>query len=344
MAIKDQFISKDEQRIRRDAAILSLVVSVVLMTVKFWAFNLTHSKAIYSDALESVVNVMTGLTAVWVIFYSAKPADEDHPYGHGKVEFFSAAFEGGLIAAASIMIIAEAVHGLLEGQVPHRLSEGLVLASFAGAANLALGLFLLQRGKTSGSLALKASGQHIISDFWTSAGVVGGLALAKMTDMYWLDPVLALLVGIWLGFTGIRIVRESVGGLMDKEDPKILNSLVAVFKQAIKPGIIQIHNVKVIRSGWYHHIDAHIVVPEFWDVKRVHDVINLFEKSVISNYEFGGEMNFHVDPCRKVYCSVCDLKDCPIRQEDFVERMDVDLDQLRSPEEPSEYLKHRPRG
>jgi len=342
VGVESQHLSDVERKRRSQAVVLSLIVSLVLMVVKFWAHNLTESQAIYSDAVESIVNVLAAMVALWVIWYSAKPADEDHPYGHGKIEFFSAAFEGGLIAFASLAIVSEAIQAWWNGIPLNRLNEGLILIAAAGGVNLALGLFLQQRGKALSSIALKASGSHIISDFWTSAGVIVGLGLVQITGLVWLDPVIAVVMGIWLGFTGFRLVASATAGLMDQEDPALLATLTGVFRKSMQPGIIQIHHVKIIRSGWYHHIDAHLVMPEFWDVKRVHEVVNQFERSVIKNYEYGGEMNYHVDPCRRAYCKFCDVLDCPIRQEPFLAARNVQLEDLRSPVEPAEF-RRRPK-
>ncbi|MGE0762409.1 MAG: cation diffusion facilitator family transporter [Bdellovibrionales bacterium] len=326
-----------EQKHLRQAAAISVVVGSALMILKFWAYNMTDSTAIYSDAMESIVNVVAALMALFVIWYSIKPMDEDHPYGHGKSEFFSSAFEGGLIAFASLMIIFEAVQAWRLGNTLHRLSDGTWLVLVAGLANLALGLFLKRRGKKLNSIALSASGAHVITDFWTSATLVVSLLLVQWTDWAWLDPVCALFYGGWLAWTGFQLVRESIGGLMDREDPAVLQSLAKVFTDSMQPGIIQIHHVRVIRSGWFHHIDAHVVMPEFWDVFKVHSVIQKFEKDAISNYQYDGEMNFHVDPCRRVYCQVCELKNCPIRQEEFQSPMPVKLEDIRSPVEPARF-------
>lgn len=341
MGIASQHMSVQERRYRQIASLVSLGVSVALLMVKMLAYNLTHSQAILSDAMESIVNVVAASMALWVIWYSSRPADTDHPYGHGKVEFFSAAFEGGLISFAALLIVWEAGKALYEGKVPQNLNVGVALLAVAGLVNLFLGIYLVQAGKKWSSVALKASGAHVISDFWTSAGVVVGLGIAELTGFLWMDPAIAIAVGVWLGFNGFSIVRESVGALMDREDLGLLRDLAIVFEKNRTQGIIQIHHVKVIRSGWYHHIDAHVVMPEFWDVKRVHRIINEFEQNVINSYEFGGEMNFHLDPCGRAYCRNCDLADCPIRQEEFVEKIPVKVEHLRSPVEPAEYRKRR---
>lgn len=341
MAIESDVLTEKERRDRLRATYWSFSVGIVLMILKFWAHNLTDSQAIFSDAVESIVNVVAAAVGIWVIWYSSKPADEDHPYGHGKIEYFSSAFEGGLITFASLMIVVEAVHSFARGESVHSLDVGLVLISGAALVNMLLGFYLKERGRRLGSVALVASGQHVLSDFWTSAGVVGGLLLAKLTGWVWLDPAMALAVGLLLGWSGFNLMRESISGLMDKEDPKLLESLVQVFSECFLPGIIQIHHVRVIRSGWYHHIDAHVVLPQFWEVDHVHKVMNEFEKKVIRQYAFGGEMNFHVDPCRRAYCKHCTLGNCSIREEAFQAPLQVRLDDIRSPVEPSEFKSRR---
>lgn len=341
MGIVSAELSKSEQIELRRATYLSLFVSILLLIVKFWAFNMTRSQAIFSDAVESIVNVLTAIGAILVIIYSARPADNEHPYGHGKVEYFSAAFEGGMIVFAALFIFIEAGKALIEKKTAQQIDFGLILTIFAGVVNLGLGFYLHKRGVEKGSIALRASAKHVISDFWTSLGVVFGLVLVYFTGLPWLDAVTAILVGCLLVYSGLHLMRESMAGLMDEQDVRVLQELAQVFSSNVKEGIIQIHNVKTIRSGWYHHIDAHVVLPEFWTVKEVHDKIRDFESDVIKSYPYGGEMNFHFDPCRKAYCRVCDLQNCPIRQEAFVERHPVEIKDLQSKVEPSEFRKAR---
>lgn len=327
-------LSQKEQRSRKWAAVVSLVVGIFLMLTKFWAHNLTNSQAIFSDAMESIVNVVAAGLALFVIYYASKPLDKDHPYGHGKVEYFSSAFEGGLITFAAVLIVVDAVKKYFSGNELTELSLGLVIVCAAGIANLLLGLFLIQQGKKNGSTALRASGKHVITDFWSSVIIILGLAVVVLTGLHWLDSVLAFLVGCYLAYEGVKLVRESIGGLMDEEDLSVLEDLSKIFDSVEFRGIIQIHHVRVIRSGWYHHIDAHVVLPEFWDVNTVHDVMLQFEKAVIKNYKFGGEMNFHVDPCRRVYCKNCDLANCSVREEPFHEKIHNTVEHLRSQHEP----------
>lgn len=322
---------------RKWAAVISMLVSVALFIVKFWAYNLTNSEAVLSDALESIVNIAASLLALIVVFVASLPADENHPYGHGKVEFFSAAFEGGLITFAAGLIIFNAVESFFRGPELRQLNLGIGIVAGAGFINLALGLFLKSVGRNKQSEALVASGEHVVSDFYTSVVVVVGLLLCQWTEYLWLDPLLATLVGLHLGNVGFRLVQKSFGGLMDAEDKELLTQLTQHFSNWRKPGIIQIHHTRIIRSGRYHHIDAHVVVPEFWDIAKAHNETNRFAQNVISDYTYDGEFHFHIDPCRQAYCRICDLTNCEIRKEAFVDKPVLSLDNIVAPEEPEEF-------
>lgn len=336
MNYKEPTTSAESLKDQKNAAILSLVVGVVLLVLKFWAYDVTLSNAVFSDALESIVNVVAAITLIAVVVYANMPADKDHPYGHGKIEYFSAAFEGGLISFAALMIIVDAAIALAKGHVPRELDFGLLIVAFAGVVNYILGFFLVRVGSKRGSSALVASGKHVISDFWTSFGVLIGLLIVKLTGFMWFDSVIAILVGLLLARTGIKIVRTSISGLLDEEDEEAIELVAETFEKHISKSVIQIHNLKMIRSGKYHHIDAHLVVPEFWNVRAVHENIDRFERQVMKDYPFNLELHFHLDPCRQVYCQYCDVTDCPIRKDDFVERMPLLKSHLTAPDEPDE--------
>ncbi len=323
---------------RRFAARTTLVISVILLIAKFWAHNLTGSQAVFSDALESIVNVVAASLLLFVIYYASKPADTDHPYGHGKTEYFSAAFEGGLIVFAGVFIVIESIQALVKGNPLNSLTQGLYIVVAAGFINLLLGLYLISEGKKRKSEALKGSGYHVISDFWTSVGVVLGLILVHLTDLVWIDSLVAMAVGVLLLITGFKLAKKATGALLDEENIEDLKKLRDILEDlTIKFNIIQVHHLKLIRSGRYHHIDAHLVLPEFWTVHDVHENILLFEREILKYYEYHGELNTHLDPCRKVYCSVCDVEDCKIRVEKFNKRIGVELNHLRSMHEPDEY-------
>jgi len=323
---------EDKRRIR--AAVLALVVGAVLLGLKFWAYFITNSQAIFSDALESIVNIVAAVLVIVVVYVSSRPADRSHPYGHGKSEFFSAAFEGGLVTFAALLIFFQVGTTLWVGIELAQLDFGILITFGTGMGNLFLGMYLISTGRKSNSPALIASGHHVISDFYTSAAVVLGLLLVHWTGILALDAIVAILVAFHLLWIGYRIARRSVGGLLDEQDPQALKELVSAFQNDRAPGIIQLHHVRVIRVGKFHHIDAHVVVPEFWTVDYAHDRVMEFEKRVMSDYSHEGEINFHIDPCRRAYCSACELSGCPVRKEAFEGYMPITMDTTVSPVEP----------
>jgi cation diffusion facilitator family transporter len=324
----------DDLRTRLRAGAISLVVGAVLLGAKFVAYRLTDSTAILSDAMESIVNVVAAMFALGGLVFAGRPADRNHPYGHGKIEFFSAAFEGGLIAFAAVMIVYQALNSLVHGVVLKELDLGLLITAAAGVANLALGGFLVRTGRRHHSLTLVADGQHVLSVFWTSAGVVFGLLLVRLTGVVWLDPLVAAIVGVNLAFTGLRLVRHAAGGLLDEEDSSLLDRVLAALNASLVPGIIRVHNLRAIRAGRFTHIDAHLVVPEFWTVEAAHDAADAFEREVIASGGLDGEIVFHTDPCRRAYCALCDITACPIRAEAFRARQALTVDEIVRPDAP----------
>jgi cation diffusion facilitator family transporter len=323
-----------DSRIRLRAGLISLAVGIGLLWVKFSAYQLTGSTAVLSDALESIVNVVAAVFALASLIFAGRPADRNHPYGHGKIEYFAAAFEGGLIAFAAILIIYEAGRGFFQVPELRQLDLGLAITFGAGVANAALGWFLIRTGKSTQSLTLVADGQHVLSDFWTSLGVIVGLLLVRFTGIAWFDPLVAAIVGLNLGWTGLRLVRHAAGGLLDEEDTKLLGRLIKALDAYRLPGIIRIHHLRAIRAGRFTHVDAHLVVPEFWPVERAHTLTESFEERVMSACGVEGEIVFHIDPCHRAYCAQCDVMDCPVRVAPFVARPPHTLDEaVRTDEE-----------
>ncbi|MGE3973330.1 MAG: cation diffusion facilitator family transporter [Bdellovibrionales bacterium] len=322
---------------RKRIAVITLLFGVLILIFKFWAYNLTGSQAVFSDAVESIINVMTAVSLIITMIIAARPPDEDHPYGHGKVEFFSAAFEGGLITFASVVIVIEALQSFTREHRVENFDLGQTIVLFAAVLNFALGLYLYRSGKREDSLAMMASGKHLMSDFWTSLAVLGALFLVKWTNHFWIDPVMALAAAAYLGYSGVTILIKSTQGLMDAEDDKTLKRILKSFTKNWFPGIIRIHHLRVMRAGNFHHIDAHVVVPEFWDVKTSHEHTHFFEEKFFEDYDNPGELHLHIDPCRRAYCDVCDLKECPVRERPFTEKIPFTLEELKSPIEPKEY-------
>lgn len=318
--------------VRLRAGVLSLVVGTLLLGLKYLAYQLTGSTAVLSDALESIVNVIAALFALGGLVVAGWPADRNHPYGHGKIEFFSAAFEGGLIAFAAVVIIKEAGEALLFGHEVRQVGFGLLVTAGAGLANAALGLYLLHVGRRHNSLTLIADGTHVLADFWTSAATAVGLGLVMLTGLTWLDAAVAGLVGLNLIWTGLGLVRHAAGGLLDEEDVPLLQRVVHAINGNLVPGVVRVHFLRAIRSGRFTHVDAHLVVPEFWSVEEAHDFGNAFERRVMRSLDLDGEIAFHIDPCHRQFCAGCDVEPCPIRLAPFTGRTWIPLEEAVLPD------------
>lgn len=333
IAERDRTVNSDGSR-RVGAALASLFVGTGLVGAKYVAYKLTGSTAVLSDVLESLVNVVAAGVTVASVLFAERPPDQSHPYGHGKIEFFSAAFEGGLVTFAALVVVYEAVLALVTGIEMRHLGVGVAIVAGGGVVNAALGWFLVRTGRRLNSLALVADGKHVLSDFWTSAGVVVGLSLVALTGLTWLDQVVALLVGANLARTGVKLVREASAALLDAEDSELMAKLLTAIEAGAAPGIIRVHHLRAIRLGRFTHVDAHLVVPEFWTIEHSHDVVDAFEKRVIDEFELEGEILFHSDPCRRAFCPVCDLSDCPIRVASFEGRTPLSMAEAQRPDPP----------
>ena len=317
---------------RKWISVIALTVGLVLLFLKFYAYNITGSQTIFSDALESIVNVVAGIVTLIVIVIAAKPADDDHPYGHGKVESMAASFEGGAITLAGLLIILKGCEAFYVGGEIKELDLGLWITVFTGAVNGILGYFIRVRGKILHSEALQSSGAHLMTDALTSIGVLMSLMLVKYTGYTVIDPVLAIVFGFMLCLAGVKILVKSGNVLLDGHDKETLQVIADLFEKNYVPGVIDIHYTRVIRSGNFHHIDCHMVIPEFWSVAEAHMFSEKFDSNFVDNYHVQAELRIHLDPCRRVYCENCEVLACPIRERDFLKRIPLDnLDEVTSP-------------
>ena len=303
-----------EQKSRVRVALLSICAGVVVLGLKYVAYMVSGSVALRSDAIESIVNVVAALFALGAVMFSGKPADRDHPYGHGKIEHFSAAFEGGLIALAAAFILIEATHALIFGVQLKNLGRGLALNLFAGLLNGLLGWYLLHKGRVTRSKALEADGHHILSDFWTTVGIALGLIAVKFTGIHWMDPIMAMVVGLLLARTGFRLVAESSRALLDSEDPEVVDKVLAAMNRVRSWDVIAVHELRTFRSGRYTHVDVHLVVPEFYSIRQAHDLCEGFGVRALREAGVEGEVHTHVDPCGRLYCDRCPAESCSIRR------------------------------
>ena len=293
------------------AAIASIVISALLMGLKFFAYYLTGSAAVFSDALESIVNVLAASFAAYSLFLAHQPADRQHPYGHGKIEFVSAGFEGGMILLAALVIVAQALLEIARPGGPRllNLNVGLLLTVISGAVNAAMGLYLVRAGRKRGSMTLEGDGRHLLTDAITSAAVLVGLILVKLTGWSYADPLAALVVALFIVRSGYSLLRRSAAGLMDEQDVLDDNLLRRILDSHCgdsgkPPRICSYHKLRHRHSGRYHWVDFHIMVPAEWDVRHGHEVASALEYEIEQAL---GEANAtaHVEPCAGEKCASC---------------------------------------
>jgi len=285
------------------AASAAIFIGTAIMVAKFFAWHLTGSSAILSDALESIINVVAGAFALAAVIASARPPDENHPFGHGKIEFFSAGFEGALIILAAFGIFKVGFAHLLSPQPLPHLGIGLAVLLGAAVANLLLGVMLLRLGKKTGSLVLEADGQHVLTDVYTSGGVLAGLFLAHLTGWIWLDGTIACLMGVNILWTGLQLVRRSFAGLMDAMDPALIQQVVDLINRHRRDEWIDIHNLRAWRSGRLVHIDLHLILPGDLTLDEAHTEAGNLEKILINGFEGSASVLVHMDPCIDPKCA-----------------------------------------
>lgn len=303
-------------------------VSVVLLAVKVIAYYSTHSVSILTDALESIVNVAAGFIGLYSLFIAAKPRDIDHPYGHGKAEFLSAAVEGTLIGSAGAIILYKAIQNLINPVELEKIDYGIILVAMTAVVNFLLGYYCLRVGKRNSSAALAASGRHLQSDTWSTLGIVVGLVLLYLTGEKWIDSVVAIGFGLFIMYTGYRIIRSSVAGIMDEADKNLLTKLVALLNANRKPNWIDLHNLRVIKYGSVLHMDCHLTVPWYLNVHEAHREIDALAELV--RKEFGESVEFfvHSDGCLPFSCRICDKNECSERKHNFEQRIGWTLENI----------------
>jgi cation diffusion facilitator family transporter len=305
-------------------------LSVVLFVAKIIAYNITHSLSILSDALESIVNVVAGFIGLYSLFVAAKPRDEDHPYGHGKAEFVSAAVEGGLIVAAGILILYETIRTFIEPQTLHEIDTGLILVAATAVINYVAGFICIKQGKQNNSLALLASGKHLQTDTYSTLAVIAGLGLMSLTNFLWLDKVIAAAMSIFIMYNGYKIIRVSLAGIMDEADKALLDKMVIYLNANRSKNWIDLHNLRVIKYGNFLHIDCHLTVPWYFNVHEAHKEIDALAKLIAQEYGNSVEFFVHSDGCLPFSCNICSVDNCPQRQHPFAQSVEWTLSNLLS--------------
>ena len=288
------------------------------MAIKAVAYFLTHSNAILTDALESLVNIAAGSFSLFSLYYAAQPSDENHPYGHGKVEFISGIVEGTLIGIASISMIIKAVYNIIRPEVIESLDIGLALALGAGLVNFFMGMQLEKRGRAKQSMSMKSEGAHLKSDGYTSFAMVLGLGIVYLTNFMWLDNVIALLMAFYIGYMSYRILRQSVAGIMDETDEEVNKRAFAIIKAKRQPQWIDFHEFRIIRYGRNLHIDCHLVLPFYYTIAEEHIEVKQIEHLLAEGLAQDAEIFIHTDPCAQKFCSQCRVENCNYRKEPFL--------------------------
>lgn len=299
---------------------LILSVGLLLLGLKFYAFYRTHSNAVLTDALESIINIVAGGFGLYSLFIAAKPHDEDHPYGHGKIEFISASIEGVLIALAGITMVIKAIYNFFFPVHIASLDLALVLIVVTGIVNYAMGHIAVRKGMQNSSLTLIASGEHLKSDAYSTVGLLIGLGLIILTNFYWLDNVVAILMGCYIVFSGYSILKKSVGGIMDAADFVLLKRVVEHINECRRENWIDIHNLRIIKFGEKIHIDCHTTIPWYFNALEVHDELKKVEETISDIIPNNLETFIHADPCLPASCKVCSIN-CPVRVHSFEEEI-----------------------
>ena len=274
---------------------LSLWVGFLMLALKLGAYVITGSAAILSDAAESVVHVIAVGFAAYSLKVSYRPPDESHLYGHEKITFFSAGFEGAMIVLAACYIIYEAISKWMGGLSLEHLGLGAGLTGVAAVINAALGVYLLRVGKKQKSIVLEANGKHVLTDCWTSVGVLVGLGFTLRTGWLPWDPIFAILIAINIFFSGFGLIRKSIGGLMDAADPQVQKQLIDILEKQTQERGIEYHHLRHRSLGDLHWVDFHLLFPQDTTIRDAHRVATEIEKVIETTLEPGAHVTSHLE-------------------------------------------------
>jgi cation diffusion facilitator family transporter len=298
-----------------------LTISIVLFAVKITAWYLTKSLAVLTDALESIVNMASASLGTYSLYLSSKPRDADHPYGHGKVEFLSAAVEGTLVSVAGIIIIYKSAVSFFYPHQIMKLDYGMILLAATAVINYVAGVICVSTGRKNSSLLLVASGKHLKTDTYSTIAILIGLMIVYFTNAVWLDSVVACVFGFIIIFTGYTIIRESIAGIMDEADIKLLNNLVELLNKNRRENWIDLHNLRFIKYGSTLHCDCHLTVPWYLNVNEAHEEVEALAKLIRNEFGEAVELFVHTDGCQEFSCKICYKQNCAVRQHPFEKKI-----------------------
>ncbi|MEO6637780.1 MAG: cation diffusion facilitator family transporter [Ginsengibacter sp.] len=304
------------------------LIAIVLFIIKIIAWYITGSLAILTDALESIVNIIAGLIGLYSLFLSAKPRDAAHPYGHGKIEFLSAAVEGTLITIAGIFIIYTGIQNFSQPSKITKLSMGMVLLAITAIINFGIGVLCVKKGVKNNSLQLIAGGKHLKTDTYTTAGIFAGLLLLYFTHLTWIDSAVACLFALIIIYTGYKIVRTSIAGIMDEADIQLLNNLVNVLNSNRQENWIDVHNLRIIKYGSTLHCDCHLTVPWYLNVNEAHHEIESLARLIRNEFGEAVELFVHSDGCQEFSCPICSKQNCMVRKHAFEKKLEWSIENI----------------
>ena len=304
------------------------ILSVVLFLVKIIAYYVTNSVSILSDALESIVNVVAGGVGLYSLWVAAKPRDEDHPYGHGKAEFISAAVEGTLIVTAGLLILYETVRTVIDHNPISKLDYGLLLVAITAIVNYFAGVVCIRIGVRNNSLALQATGRHLLTDTYSTLAIIAGLIIMLVTGIFWIDKIIAVGMSLFIMYNGYKIIRLSMAGIMDEQDVILLQRMIDILNTHRRINWVDLHNLRIIKYGSHLHIDCHLTVPWYLNVREAHVEIDSLVKFI--TIEFGDRIEFfvHTDGCLPFSCRLCNKFNCPVREHPFEHKVEWTLNNL----------------
>ncbi|RXW32972.1 cation diffusion facilitator family transporter [Propioniciclava flava] len=275
--------------------LLSIAAAVLTVGIKGSAALMTGSVGLLSDALESTVNLVAAFVALWALAVSGKPADHNHDFGHGKAEYMSSLVEGALIFVAAASIIITSIRRFIVPEPVEEIGWGLILASLATVINLVVGLILIRKGRQNRSITLEADGKHLITDVWTTVGVIAGIVLLFLTGWQWIDPLIALLVGINILWTGGKLIRRSVVGLLDAALPDEEVALIHEALDVVTDTNVDVTQILTRESGRQRFVQTTVVVPGDWSVSRSHKLADRIEE-VVDEALPGTTTVVHIEP------------------------------------------------
>ena len=281
--------------IKRQAVRIAILGGVAVLGVKLLGYFLTNSVGVLSDALESTINVAAAALAAWAISVSMQPPDDSHPYGHDKAEYLSSILEGILIGIAAMLIIVAARDRLMHPQEVYLTWPGLLVNVAASGINLALGRYLVAVGQQTHSMALEADGKHVLADVVTSVGVLGGVILAVMTKLTWLDPAIAILVALNVLRTGVELVQRSIRVLMDAAIPETDLQAIHAVLETYRSRYLEVHDLRTRASGARRFVDFHLILPSSTTVQTSHDLCDEIEQAIQAQIP-NASVTIHVEP------------------------------------------------